>query len=220
MVRVCTGQTGALGQTGHLLHASQHGKHAVYDVTIPASPMRLSVIAPPTGVFSATHGTGRCDTGIAYLVAGANAQVDESRRLDDEPARQVPTLAKSRESAVRPRHRPRRPESEFVEYVPGDVGRSRAHFRSQRPDHRTTSQSNLHSLRDVVERRDADRGPAQGASRQPGRLMGRGTQPQNPTDDDLRGLVVGSMDMTPTEGAVARRSRSSEYPLRITGIHE
>ncbi len=28
-----------------------------------------------------------------------------------------------------------------------------------------------------------------------------GLRPQNPTDDDLRSLVVGSMDMTPTEGA-------------------
>jgi hypothetical protein len=74
MVRVCDGQTGALGQTGHVYmlrndgSGGGNGQHDVYDVTDPVNPVLLSV---PVSGLSATHKSWwECETGIAWIVAG------------------------------------------------------------------------------------------------------------------------------------------------------
>ena len=77
MVRVCDGQTGKLGQTGHVYmlrndgSGGGNGQHDVYDVTDPVHPLLLSV---PVSGLTATHKSWwECETGIAWIVAGANA---------------------------------------------------------------------------------------------------------------------------------------------------
>jgi hypothetical protein len=77
MVRVCSGQAGKLGQTGHVYmlrtdgSGGGNGQHDVYDVTDPVHPLLLSV---PVSGLTATHKSWwECETGIAYIVAGAGA---------------------------------------------------------------------------------------------------------------------------------------------------
>src|SRR5215471_11603980 len=56
MVRVCDGQTGVLGTTGHYYMLRNTGNtHEVWEVTNPASPVQLATIKPATGFFTATH---------------------------------------------------------------------------------------------------------------------------------------------------------------------
>jgi hypothetical protein len=68
MVRVCDGNTGKLGVSGHvyMLRATSTS-HELYDVTDPAAPAFITTVAGP---FSATHkNEWECETGIAYLVS-------------------------------------------------------------------------------------------------------------------------------------------------------
>lgn len=74
MVRVCDGRTGKLGTTGHVYmlrndgSGGGNGQHDVYDVTDPVHPVLLSV---PASGLTATHKSWwECETGIAWLVAG------------------------------------------------------------------------------------------------------------------------------------------------------
>jgi hypothetical protein len=75
MVRVCDGKNGVLGQTGHVYMLRSDGsgggtgQHDVYDVTDPVNPVLLSV---PVSGLTATHKSWwECETGIAWIVAGA-----------------------------------------------------------------------------------------------------------------------------------------------------
>src|SRR5215813_11659685 len=74
MVRVCDGQNGKLGQNGHVYmlrtdgSGGGNGQHDVYDVTDPVNPVLLSV---PVSGLTATHKSWwECETGIAWIVAG------------------------------------------------------------------------------------------------------------------------------------------------------
>ena len=202
MVRVCTGQTGALGMSGHYYMLRNTGTtHEVYDVTTPAAPVRLAVIAPPTGVFSATHKNWwECDTGIAYLVAGANAPrstspdgwttnqhvkiydlsnpaspqyVRDIGLVGQNPGSLVHTATSGVHGPISVRNDPITGEPVNRIYIPYG-----------------TSSNGVFQIVDRLKALPVSLGGTWD-----------GTRPQNPTDDDLRALVVGSMDMTPTEGA-------------------
>ncbi len=76
MVRVCDGRTGVLGTTGqYYMLRNTSNTHEVWNVTDPVNPVRTAVIQPAPGAFfTNTHKNWwECDTGIAYLVAGAGA---------------------------------------------------------------------------------------------------------------------------------------------------
>jgi hypothetical protein len=67
MVRVCNGLAGTPGEGHVLMLRATAQQHELYDVTNPATPVLLSLVAGP---FSATHkNEWECSTGIAYLVS-------------------------------------------------------------------------------------------------------------------------------------------------------
>lgn len=211
MVRVCDGQTGVLGQTGHayLLRTDGAGggtgRHDVYDVTDPTNPIFLS--SPLTGLTSTHKSWWECETGIAWLVAGAGAAAttpdgwttNQHMKLYDlsNPAspvyiRDIGQVGTNPGSTTTPVsgsgvHGPiiaiRNPiTNELVNrgYIP----------------YGTSSQGQLQIVDrlKVLPNRNTSAGQPMGGSWD-------GSRPVAPTDADMRAIVVGSMDMTPTEGA-------------------
>jgi hypothetical protein len=207
MVRVCDGQTGVLGQTGHfyMLRSDGGSRHDVYDVTDPANPAFLS--SPLTGLTSTHKSWWECETGIAWIVAGAGAaattpdgwNVNQHMKLYDlsDPAnpvyiRDIGQVGTNPGSTTTPVsgsgvHGPiittRNPiTGELVNrgYIP----------------YGTSSQGQLQIVDrlKVLPNRNTSAGQPMGGSWD-------GSRPVAPTDADMRAIVVGSMDMTPTEGA-------------------
>jgi hypothetical protein len=76
MVRVCDGNTGTLGTTGHVYMLRPNGAappnsmHETWDVTDPTNPVRLATVVD--GLSNTHKSWWECETGVAYLVAGAN----------------------------------------------------------------------------------------------------------------------------------------------------
>ncbi|HYL92915.1 MAG TPA: hypothetical protein VEW69_07135, partial [Alphaproteobacteria bacterium] len=201
MVRVCDGN-GTLGTNGDVyMLRNTSNTHEVYDVTNPAAPKLLSVIQPAANAFfTNTHKNWwECDTGIAYIVAGAGAA---SAAPDHWTTNQHIKVYNLKDPA----------HPVFVRDI-GLVG--------QNPGSSVkTATSGVHGPisitnspldgkpvnRIYVPYGTSSNGVMQILDRQkvlPVSLGGTwdGSRPTSPTDDDLRALVVGSMDMTPSEGA-------------------
>ncbi len=71
MVRVCSGRDLPRADRGrvYLLRTYGHAAHEVWDVTLPARPARVAVVAD--GLNGTHKSWWECETGIAYLVSGA-----------------------------------------------------------------------------------------------------------------------------------------------------
>jgi hypothetical protein len=214
MVRVCDGQTGKLGQTGHVYMLRSDGsgggtgQHDVYDVTDPSNPALLSV---PVSGLSATHKSWwECETGIAWIVAGANApqaavpdgwKTNQHMKLFDlsDPAhpvyiRDIGLVGQNPPTTVTPASggvhgpyivltNPATGETINRGYIP----------------YGTSSQGVLQIVDRLKVLPDYTTSAGQHIA---GSWNGFGTaRAQAPTDDDMRMIVVGSMLMTPTEGA-------------------
>lgn len=203
MVRVCDG--GAIGQSGHYyMLRNTSNTHEVWDVTDPPSVTianRLSVIQPvPNAFFTATHKNWwECDTGIAYLVAGAGkasaapdgwttnqhikvydlsnpsspVYIRDIGLVGQNPGSSVVTATSGVHGPISIRNNPITGEPVNRIYIPYG-----------------TSSNGVFQIVDRLKVLPS----AYGGS-------WNGLRAQNPTDDDLRSLVVGSMGMTPTEGA-------------------
>lgn len=202
MVRVCDG--GAIGTAGQYYMLRNTGNtHEVWNVTDPSNPMRLSVIQPtPASFFSATHKNWwECDTGVAYIVAGANAP--NSTTPDGWRTNQHIKVYDLRNPA----------SPQFIRDV-GLVGQN-----PSPPSTASTATSGVHGpisvwhnpiTGEVVNRIYVPYGTSSNGVFQ---ILDRdkvlpppwghwnGADPVAPTDAELQALVVGSMDMTPTEGA-------------------
>ncbi len=208
MVRVCDG--GAIGQPGsyYMLRNTSH-THEVWDVSDPAMAKRLSVITPnqdPMATFSNTHKNWwECDTGIAYIVAGAGSNTkipdgwttnqhikvydlrDPSNPVylrdiglvGQNPGSSVHTDTSGVHGPISVIDDPVTGNPVNLIYVPYGTSSNGV---MQILDRKAVLPMSLGGTWDPTKSKSAD--PA-GA----------------PTDDDLRALVVGSMDMTPTEGA-------------------
>lgn len=201
MVRVCDGN-GTLGVNGNYYMLRNTGNtHEVYDVTNPAQPQRLSVIQPaPNAFFTATHKNWwECDTGIAYLVAGAGPA---SAAPDGWTTNQHIKVYDLRD----PAHPVYLRDIGLVGQNPGSSVKT-----ATSGVHGPISVTNNPISGEAVNRIYIPYGTSSNGVFQivdrlkvlPVSLGGTwdGSRPQNPTDADLRALVVGSMDMTPTEGA-------------------
>jgi hypothetical protein len=205
MVRVCNGN-GTLGQSGvYYMLRNTSNTHEVWDVTNPAHPSFLSVITPPSGVFTNTHKNWwECDTGIAYIVAGQGgaggdgwttnqhikvydlrdpahpAYVRDIGLVGQNPGSSVHTVTSGVHGPISIHNNPAN-SSEAVNRIYVPYG---------------TSSNGVFQILDRQKVLPMNLGgtwnPALSASAHPD---------TNPTDDDLRALVLGSMDMTPTEGA-------------------
>lgn len=206
MVRVCNG--GVIGSAGsYYMLRNTSNTHEVWDVSDPAHPQFLSVIKPGNGVFTNTHKNWwECDTGIAYIVAGAGAAstvpdgwttnqhikiydlkdpsnpvyVRDIGLVGQNPDSSVKTATGGVHGPISIRNNPLNP-SEAVNRIYVPYG---------------TSNNGVFQILDRLKVLPTNLGgmwnPATSTSAHPD---------TNPTDDDLRSLVVGSMDMTPTEGA-------------------
>jgi hypothetical protein len=200
MVRVCDG--GRIGEAGkYYMLRSTGNSHEVWDVTTPASPKRLAVIQPAPGAFfTNTHKSWwECDTGVAYLVAGAGTasaapdgwttnqhikiydltdpanpkHIRDIGLVGQNPGSAVKTATTGVHGPISIRNNPISGEAVNRIYVP----------------YGTSADGVLQ----IVDRLKV-LPPAFGGTWD-------GTNPRAPTDDQLRSVVVGSMDMTPTEGA-------------------
>jgi hypothetical protein len=213
MVRACDGQTGKLGQTGHVYMLRSdgagggNGQHDVYDVTDPVNPVLLSV--PASGLTSTHKSWWECDTGIAYLVVGANTgavnpdgwNTNQHIRIYDlsDPAnpvyiRDIGLLGQNPGSQVTTATSGvHGPQSVITNPVTGElINRVYVPY--------GTSSNGVMQIDDRLKiLPDFTTSAGQHIA---GTWTGFGTsRAQSPTDDDLRDIVVGSMDMTPTEGA-------------------
>jgi hypothetical protein len=197
MVRVCNG--GAIGSAGsYYMLRNTSNTHEVWDVSDPANPKFQSVIKPSTGTFTATHKNWwECDTGIAYLVAGQSGAggdgwttnqhikvynlsdptnpvyIRDIGLVGQNPGSAVKTATGGVHGPISIHNNPSTGEAVDRIYIPYGTS-SNGVF--QIVDRKKVLPMNLGGTWD-------------------------GTRATNPTDDDLRALVVGSMDMTPTEGA-------------------
>lgn len=208
MVRVCDG--GVIGQAGHYyMLRNTSNTHEVWDVTNPASTTiadRLSVIQPAPGAFfTNTHKNWwECDTGIAYIVAGAGTKsaapdgwtTNQHIKIYDlsnpsHPAyiRDIGLVGQNPGSAVTTATSGVHGPISIINEPGTDVPVERIYV-----PYGTSSNGVLQILyrQKVLPPPWGTWNPQTSASIDP-RL--------HPTDDDLRSLVVGSMDMTPTEGA-------------------
>ncbi|HEX7273395.1 MAG TPA: hypothetical protein VF420_14715 [Casimicrobiaceae bacterium] len=208
MVRVCDGHTGVLGTTGQYYMLRNTGNtHEVWNVTNPASPSRLSVIQPgPGAFFTATHKNWwECDTGIAYIVAGASAasampdgwgtnQHIKVYDLSDPPnphyIRDIGLVGQNHVPSQTATGGVHGPISIWHNPVTGEVV-NRIYI-----PYGTSS----NGVFQIVDRQKVLPN-ANTAAGQPLGGSWNGLDAQNPTDAELQMLVVGSMDMTPTEGA-------------------
>ena len=210
MVRVCDGQNGVLGQTGkvYMLRSDGSGngtgRHDVYDVTDPANPVFLS--SPLTGLTATHKSWWECETGIAYIVAGAGNgaanpdgwTTNQHMKIYDlsDPAnpvyiRDIGLVGQNPGSSVKVAtsgvHGPISVIKDPITGVP--INRIYIPY--------GTSSNGVFQIVDrlkVLPNRNTTAGQPMGGSWD-------GSRPVAPTDADLRALVVGSMDMTPTEGA-------------------
>ncbi len=213
MVRVCDGKTGTLGQDGHYYMLRNnggsggpgHGSHEIFDVTDPANPQFVSTVV---GNLTATHKNWwECDTGIAYIVAGAGAasatpdgwKTNQHIKVYDlsDPyhpvyIRDIGLVGQNKGTSVHTdtggvhgpisiRNNPVTGEPVNRIYVP----------------YGTSSDG----VFQIVDRLAVLPKNGTTSAGQPFGGTWDGSDPVNPTDDELRALVVGSMDMTPTEGA-------------------
>jgi hypothetical protein len=222
MVRVCDGKTGTLGTTGHVYMlrtdgaGGGNGQHDVYDVTDPSNPTLVSV--PISGLTSTHKSWWECETGIAWLVAGDGARtghpgdgwnVNQHMKLYDlsDPAnphyiRDIGLLGQNPGSAVHTNttgvHGPyvalTNPlTGEVINrgYIPYGTS-SNGVF--QIVDREKVLPQNYTTVAAL-----AAGGPPTGGP--------HGWVPANlnsavaPTDQEMKDIVIGSMDMTPTEGA-------------------
>lgn len=199
MVRVCDG--GAIGSAGrYYMLRNTSNTHEVWDVSDPAHPGFVSVIKPSTGagVFTATHKNWwECDTGIAYLVAGQSGTggdgwttnqhikiynlsdpsnpvyIRDIGLVGQNPGSAVTTATSGVHGPISIKNNPSTGEPVNRIYIPCG-----------------TSSNGVFQIVDRLKVLP----PTLGGT-------WNGLRPVNPSDDDLRSLVVGSMDMTPTEGA-------------------
>ena len=214
MVRVCDGNTGTLGTSGHVYMlrtdgaAGGNGQHDVYDVTDPVNPVLLSV--PASGLTSTHKSWWECETGIAWLVAADGARpshpgdgwnTNQHMKLFDlsDPAhpvyiRDIGLVGQNPNSSVTPASggvhgpivaitNPKTGETINRGYIP----------------YGTSSQGVLQ----IVDRLKVLPNFTTSAGQHiAGTWDGFGTsRAQSPTDVDMQSIVVGSMMMTPTEGA-------------------
>ena len=215
MVRVCDGKTGSLGATGHYYMLRNnggsggpgHGSHEIYDVTDPANPHFVSTVVSN---LTATHKSWwECDTGIAYIVAGAGAAsatpdgwvVNQHIKVFDlsDPAnpkyiRDIGLVGQNPTTSVSPRPATggvHGPISIRNNPVTGEVvNRIYVPY--------GTSSDGVFQIVDRLKVLPKNGNTSAG---QPFGGSWDGSDPVAPTDAELRDLVVGSMDMTPTEGA-------------------
>ncbi len=201
MVRVCAGLTGTLGTTGHYYmlrnNGGNGGKHEVWDTTDPLNPILLST---PLSGLTATHKSWwECDTGIAYIVAGAGPTAttpdgwttNQHIKIFDlsDPAnpvyiRDIGLVGQNPGSSV----------TTATSGVHGPIS-VRNHPINGTPVNRIyipygTSSNGVFQIVDRLKVLPVSKGGTWDGSR-----------PVAPTDADLRAIVVGSMDMTPSEGA-------------------
>ena len=207
MVRVCDG--GVIGSAGRAyMLRNTSNTHEVWDVTNPAQPQFASVIRPAANaVFTNTHKNWwECDTGIAYIVAGAGTAsaapdgwktnqhikvydlrdpsspvyIRDIGLVGQNPGSSVTTATGGVHGPISIHNNPRN-SSDAVNRIYVPYG---------------TSSNGVFQILDRQKVLPTTLGgtwnPASSTSPHPD---------TNPTDDDLRSLVVGSMDMTPTEGA-------------------
>lgn len=214
MVRVCDGKDHVLGQTGHVYmlrndgSGGGNGQHDVYDVTDPVHPVLLSV---PVSGLTATHKSWwECETGIAWIVAGANApqapnpdgwKTNQHMKLFDlsDPAnpvyiRDIGLLGQNPGSSVTPTstgvHGP------YIAITNPATGETinRAYM-----PYGTSERGTLQVVDRLKVLPDFTTSAGQHIA---GTWNGFGTpRAQSPTDDDMKAIVIGSMLMTPTEGA-------------------
>ena len=215
MVRVCDGNTGTLGTTGHVYmlrsdgSGGGNGQHDVYDVTDPVNPVLLSV---PVSGLTATHKSWwECETGIAYLVAGDAARtghpgdgwntnqhmkifdlsdpahpfyIRDIGLLGQNPASAVATATSGVHGPISVITNPKSGETINRIYMPYG-----------------TSSNGVLQLVDRLKVLPMNYRTKAGQAIN-GQWDGLGTpRAQSPSDDDMRAIVVGTMDMTPTEGA-------------------
>jgi len=200
MVRVCDG--GAIGQAGKYYMLRNTGStHEVWDVSTPSSPSRLSVIQPAANAFfTNTHKNWwECDTGVAYLVAGAGpasaapdgwttnqhikvydirdpsnpVPIRDIGLVGQNPGSAVTTATSGVHGPISIRNNPITGEAVNRIYIPYG-----------------TSSNGVFQIVDRLKVLP----PTFGGTWD-------GSDPFAPTDAELQALVVGSMDMTPTEGA-------------------
>lgn len=214
MVRVCDGADGKLGKTGHVYMLRSdgagggNGQHDVYDVTDPVNPTLLST--PLTGLTSTHKSWWECDTGIAYLVAGAGpaaAQPDgwnanQHMKVFDlsDPGnpryiRDIGLLGQNPGSSVKTATTGiHGPQSIIANPLTGEVI-NRVYMPYG------TSSNGVMQVDDRLAILPTNYTTSAGQVIN-GKWDGLGTaRAQAPTDDDMRAIVIGSMDMTPTEGA-------------------
>jgi hypothetical protein len=214
MVRVCDGQDGKLGQNGHVYmlrtdgSGGGNGQHDVYDVTDPVNPMLLSV---PVSGLTATHKSWwECETGIAWIVAGDGKRAghpgdgwttNQHMKIFDlsDPAhpqyiRDIGLVGQNPGSAVTPAsggvHGP------YVALANPLTGETinRGYI-----PYGTSSQGVLQIVDRLKVLPDFTTSAGQHIT---GSWNGFGTpRAQSPTDADMTSIVIGSMLMTPTEGA-------------------
>ncbi|HYQ98966.1 MAG TPA: hypothetical protein VET86_02910 [Casimicrobiaceae bacterium] len=213
MARVCDGQTGVLGTSGHyyLLRNNNgdgkpgHGSHEIWDVTDPSNPVFVHTVVAN---LTATHKNWwECDTGIAYIVAGAGAAsatpdgwttnqhikvydlsdpanpvyLRDIGLVGQNPGSSVVTKTGGVHGPISIRNNPVTGEPINRIYVP----------------YGTSSDG----VFQIVDRLKVLPKTGTTTAGQPFGGSWDGSHPVSPTDDELRHLVVGSMDMTPTEGA-------------------
>lgn len=201
MVRVCDG--GVIGQSGHYYMLRNNngggrgqGSHEIYDVTNPAKPVFVSTIIDH---LTATHKNWwECDTGVAYLVAGASSgpnadgwKVNQHIKIYDlrDPAhpayiRDIGLVGQNPGSSV----------TTATTGVHGPISVTKNPVNGETIDRIYVpygTESN--GVFQILDRKKVLPAPW-------GTWLSSGVDPQKPKDDELRALVVGSMDMTPTEG--------------------
>lgn len=217
MVRVCDGQTGVLGTTGHVYmlrsdgSGGPTGRHDVYDVTDAANPVFLS--SPLTGLTATHKSWWECETGIAWIVAGAGAGSGPGNGDQPQPDGWTTNQHMKLYDLSDPAHPVYIRDIGQVGTNPGStttpVSNSGVHgpiITIKNPvtgelvnrgyiPYGTSSQGQL-SIIDrlkVLPNRNTSAGQPMGGSWD-------GSRAQNPTDADMQAIVVGSMNMTPTEG--------------------
>lgn len=214
MVRVCDGKTGVLGESGryYMLRnnggtASNTGKHEVFDVTDPANPHLIATIG---GWFTATHKNWwECDTGVAYIVAGADGNPTPPAKPSANPdgwttnqhikiydlsdpgtpvyIRDIGLIGQNPGSSVQtPTSGVHGPISIHNDPRDGTTPINRIYVPYG------TESEGVFQILDRTKVLPAKFG---------GTWVKNGNNDVAPSDDDLRALLIGSMNMTPTEGA-------------------
>jgi hypothetical protein len=212
MARVCDGKTGTLGTTGkyYLLRNNNgvgagQGSHEIYDVTDPAHPQFLHTVIDH---LTATHKNWwECDTGIAYIVAGASSGVNADGWNTNQHIKVYDLSDPTHPVYIRDIGLVgQNPGSSVVTATSGVHGPISIHNNpvTDEPVNRIyipygTSSNGVFQIVDrlkVLPNANTSAGQPMGGS-----WVKSGTNDVAPSDADLQALLVGSMDMTPTEGA-------------------